>query len=121
MPLFTRRVRPSSAAAAAGLLLAGGLAVGGCQTPAVDIDQARAELQALCARVAARCQTCGKPRAAPAAPVLPAQSPLPARVLDAWGNSVRVAVAGDALTLQSGGPDGGFDTPDDLRERCAQP
>ena len=116
-----RRGRRRCAGAVAGLLLVGALTVGGCRTPAVDGKQARAELQALCARLAARCQTCGKPHAPAAAPAPPAQSPLPARLLDAWGNSVRIAVAGDALTLQSAGPDGALDTPDDVSERCAQP
>jgi len=115
------RARRCCTVALAALLLAGGLAVGGCRTPAVDGDQARADLQALCTRVAARCQTCGKPGAAPAAPVPPAQSPLPARLLDAWGHGVRIAVAGDALTLQSAGPDGALDTSDDVSERCPQP
>lgn len=103
----------------AALLVA--LHAAGCETPPVDPGQAQAQMRELCARVAARCQTCGKPAGAARTPVASAQSPLPARLLDPWARPLRIAVAGDALTLQSAGQDGELDTADDLIERCAQP
>lgn len=102
-------------------LLLVGLHAAGCETPPVDPGQARAQMQELCTRVAARCQTCGKPAGAARTPATSAQSPLPAKLLDPWARPLRIAVAGDALTLQSAGQDGELDTADDLIERCPQP
>jgi hypothetical protein len=76
-------------------------------------------LQSLCEKLSAKCQTCGKSAAertaiATAAP----RDPAVERPVDDWGRPVRVSVNNGQLRLQSAGPDGTFDSADDVVEQC---
>jgi len=77
------------------------------------------ELQTLCEKLSAKCQTCGKSSAERTAISGTVQrDPAVEHPVDEWGRPVRVSVNNGKLRLQSAGPDGTFDSGDDVVEQC---
>jgi|KBSSwiStaDraftv2_1062776.scaffolds.fasta_scaffold343897_2 hypothetical protein len=77
------------------------------------------QLESLCEKLSAKCQTCGKSAPERTAMASPApRDPAVEHPVDEWGHAVRVSVNNGKLRLQSAGPDGTFDSADDVVEQC---
>lgn len=85
----------------------------------LPVSASATQLQSLCEKLSAKCQTCGKSAPERTAISSTAQhDPAIERPVDEWGRPLRVSVNNGKLRLQSAGADGDFDSADDVIEQC---
>lgn len=85
---------------------------------ALPVAVCATDLQSLCEKLSAKCQTCGKSAEERTAVAATPRDPAVERPVDEWERAVRVSVNNGKLRLQSAGADGTFDTADDVVAQC---